>query len=92
MNKKGIVEDAFDYLFIAIAFFFILFFIGVFVSSTNSSSEAFTNLLVENSDEVTDLINQERVSLELNSEINLDNLNNQIADKRMLSEVLFENE
>jgi len=86
MNNKAMMDDFFDFIFTVFAAFFILLFLWLYVSSSQKNNEGATNIVVQRTEEVTGLINSQRIILENNNQIDIDDLQSETSEKRDLEE------
>lgn len=83
MNKKAMLDDALDFMFLIIAAFFLMFFLWVYISSSAYDTEKSTNSFVYLTEESTKVINNGRYRLETGEEVDLEEVKNQINSWRL---------
>ncbi len=86
-NKKGMMDDWFDFLFTVIACFFILLFIGIYIRSAVDAKKQEALNQLEKTIVVDDYLVEERVVLGNDGEIDIDNVDKKIEQLRRFGKI-----
>ncbi len=77
-NKKGMMDDLFDFLFTVFLIFFIMAFIGYYIEHGNNLNERAAINLVEKTELVDNYILEQRINLNNNLDLEYDAMKSRI--------------